>query len=63
VKRLFSVLIFAKRFIDRFCVGGGDEQRHNRASYGVSPNSATLAGESAKLPDHGGAEKRSTSCA
>ena len=22
VKRLFSVLIFAKRFIDRFCVGG-----------------------------------------
>jgi hypothetical protein len=26
VKRLFSVLIFAKRFIDRFRVGGGDER-------------------------------------
>jgi hypothetical protein len=42
VKRLFSVLIFAKRLFDRLRVGGSNDRGHNRASYGVLANSATL---------------------
>jgi hypothetical protein len=44
MKRAFSILIFAKRLIDRFRVGWGDDRGHNRGSYGISGNSANASG-------------------